>query len=153
MEILIISSVVSSAITLPKVLKKIEYKIQKNFYKRQLKKAFKENNKENIKKFILKLKDKYPGKLEPILYEIHKKNKNINLYNLLSLQEDFTLLNNLYTNEKTIINEIDKKLEEKLKRIERNKNEVRIREDKFQQKMAEKSKKMDRNNKKKIRRI
>jgi len=152
METIIIVSAVSASISLPPLLKKIEYKIKKNHYRRQLKNAFKKNDKEKIKKYILKMKDQIPGKLEPLLYEIHKKNKNINLYNLLSLKEDFTLINELYTNEKTILNEIDKKLDEKLKKIQRNKNEVRIRQEKLDQKMSEKSKKMEKN-KKIVRRI
>lgn len=133
---------------LKQLTKKCLYKNEKRRLKKNLIKSFENKNKKEIKNSVQKLKDfdkkKRTNKCEKYLYEIVETDENINEYNVMNLLKDFSLINELYTNENTMKNKMDKMLEEKLKKMNHEKNLIKIRQDKLNQK----------NNKvKKIRRI
>ena len=140
-----------------KVRRAVSYKNEKLRLKRNLIKSFEENNKDNIKKYIEKLKDfdkrKQTNKLEKYLYKVIKKIPTLNEYNVISLIDNFVLINEIFTSETSMKNEIDKKLEEKLKKIEKQKIEVKIRNDRLKHQLALKQEKIKKNEKKLVRRI
>jgi energy-converting hydrogenase Eha subunit H len=82
-----------------------------------------------------------------------KKIPTLNEYNVISLIDNFVLINEIFTSETSMKNEIDKKLEEKLKKIEKQKIEVKIRNDRLKHQLALKQEKVKKNQKKLVRRI
>lgn len=139
------------------ISKKVYYKRKKNKLKKKLFKAFEINDKQQIKKYVCKVQDfdkKYnTEKLKKYLTNIVKTYPAINEYNTMNLIKDFTTINELYTSENFVKSKMDLLLEEKLKKIEAKNKEVKLRNDKLTQKFAEKAKKIEKNQPKKIRRI
>ena len=138
------------------LVKYLKYKKTKKKYKKKLYMAFGNNNKLMIKKYIRHLKDfdrkNKTEKTSKYLQHIADNLEYLNEDNVLSLQNDFYMIE--YINESKDINKtrLEKHLDKKIKQLEQKNTEVKIREDMISQKMAIKAQKMKRKNKP-IRRI
>jgi len=131
--------------------KVMKYKKNKQSIKKNLLKAFKNKNKYKIKKYILYTKDfdkrNNTMKLDKYLNKVINIDKKLNEENVLSLSEDFTMIDRLYENKQVLQNRIENKLDAKLDMLEKKRQETILRNNQNQQRLRLKHKKMNKGKK------
>ena len=140
-------------ILVKEAVKVIKIKKEKNRIKKNLINAFNTKNIPLIKKYIGYMKDfdaKYgTNKTPKYLDKIIRHNTTLNENNVLSLLVDYTMSDRLYDEDRHINPLLQTRLDEKLAKMEQRRKETMIRENKLNQKIALKNKKISKNKKQK----
>tara|TARA_R110002096_G_scaffold154522_5_gene318685 strand:- start:1280 stop:1771 length:492 start_codon:yes stop_codon:yes gene_type:complete len=133
--------------------KTMKYKREKNRIKKNLILAFTTKNKNKIKKYIGYIQDfdvKYnTNKAKKYLDKIVRNNKELNEENVLSLLEDYCMIDRLYDHVGVINNQIENRINIKLAKVEKRHKEVILRNNMTAHKRAMKASKMKQNKGKK----
>ena len=130
-------------------LRFVKYKKEKNKIKRNLIMAFNHKNKNNIKKYIGYIKDfdkKYQTeKAQKYLDKIIRHNRKLNEENVLSLLQDYTMIDNIYDTKILLEHMLDKRMDNKLDMMERMRKETILRQNQNKHRLAIKQQKMNKN--------
>lgn len=144
MESIVIGIIVGSYIVSKKIKSVIKYNTRKRLLKKRLIKSFKERNKNLIKKSIFELKEFDEKKLKKYLFNIVVDDDKLNEENVMSLAEDFSMIDNIEENRILVQSRLENHLDDKLDLMERRRQEIIMRKNQMRAKSNLKAKKFNR---------